>query len=753
MVLTLALAVTAMGKAVPIESLYRVAGYFFPMQQLTRVECATDISLFIPESGHGFVLVANDNCVRPVLAYSRTDSFTADAMPLHVSQWINGYAREIAAVKALDIEPSAAVEAEWNYFLGDAPKALYDSIGPLMTTRWNQRPYYNLLCPYDVNDSAYSVTGCTATATAQVMKYWNHPEVGWGSYGYMHPAYGVQSANFGATHYQWNLMPNALNSLSDSASIMAVAELMYHVGVATRMNYSPSGSSAAVCSYGVADRPSAENALRNYFKYSPMLEGLFKSEFTDNEWAAIIEAEIDALRPVLYAGYDSAGGHAFVLDGYATFNIYADSTDTEGVPTRFFHLNWGWGGAYDGYYTIDSLSPGAGGVGGNATYTFNMNNQAVVGIQPVVATSDSVAVISVVSNDPLHGTVTGSGTYTPMQDTVVIWAQAADGYRFTGWQSGSRQNPMQFLVVGDLTDTAIFERITGDTLGYCTDGLVTSWADDYGSTTEWGIRIPASMRGAGRRMTAIQFFPYDFGNYTLNIYIGSDIATATLAHTQVLSIYSGAEYQTWNTYQLDTPLNLPEGATLWVTISNTGSNYPATMSRYCGNGDGSWYKLPQGWVQFDAEGIFYGSWMLRAILEPRRFNIEVRPNDQNACTTYGGGEYLGGDQVTIGAILFGTNCEFVRWTDGSPYNPYTFVATSDTLMIAYCSCDLGIDDVDADGLEISVDGRTISVETALPVAIYDIQGRLLSRRNRLVAPAAGVYVVRAGEAVRKVVVY
>lgn len=747
----LAMTLTAIAKPVSPRLASEVADFFFQNASLRMTEMQ-NMYLFTPESGRGYVLVSADDCVRPVLAYSPSGAFDPNAMPEHVRQWIDGYVREIDAIIASGIAPSVAVEAEWNYYLGDAPKALGDTVAPMLTTQWNQAPYYNLLCPYDTYDSMYTYSGCTATATAQIMKYWNHPAVGWGSYGYYHDLYGLQYAIFDTTHYRWNLMPDVVNSLSDSAEIMAVAELMYHVGVAVRMNYGTRGSGAAVNSYGIANYPSAETALKTYFKYSPMLSGVFKSDYDDYGWDSIMGAEIDAGRPVLYAGHDSSGGHAFVLDGYSTFDVYADSTDTVGVPTRFFHVNWGWGGAYDGYYTITNLAPGSGGIGGNATYTFNMNNSAVIGIQPSVPSSDSVAVVAMVSNNESYGIVTGSGTFVPMQDTAFIWARAVVGYRFVRWQSGSTQNPIQFLVSGDIADTAIFEPITGDTVGYCFDGNMSSWHDDYGNLTEWGIRLPRAVRGAGRQMTAVQFYAYSEGTHTVKIYIGDAIATASLLYTGQVQVQS-ADLQRWITHELDTPLNIPEYSTIWVTMSHNGGGYPAATSRYCGNSDGSWYHLPTGWVKFDEEGIYYATWMLRAVFQPRHFTIEVRANDINACTVFGGGEYMGGDQVTIGAIIFDPDCHFVRWTDGSPYNPYTFTATADTLMIAYCDCDLGIDDIDPDGLTVSVVGRTIDVETALPVAIYDIQGRLLTRTRRLVAPAAGVYVVRAGEATRKVVVY
>ena len=727
----------ASAKPVSADRLFRVAEWFFPGQQLSSAVYLDGLYLIRPDSGRGFVLLSADDCLRPVLAYSLTSTFDPQAIPDHVRAWIDGYAREAEAMLQAGAVPSAEVSTLWEFYLnGSAPKTVADTVAPLLTTTWNQSPRYNSLCPYDTVDSAFCVSGCVATATTQIMKYWNHPAVGWGSHSYVHSVYGTQSAVFDTTHYRWHLMPDALTSLSSDSEIYAVAELTYHVGVAVEMRYSPHGSGAYTTSYGYGWLPSSENALKSYFRYSPMLRSIYKSEYVDSDWDNMLRIEIDAARPVLYSGSDSAGGHAFVLDGYDTLGM--------------FHVNWGWGGAYDGYYTTDSLSPGAGGIGGNATYTFNMNNAAVIGICPATAAADSVAVISVVPDNIQHGTVSGSGTYRVYEDTVLIVARAAEGYRFTGWKSGSTQNPMTFLVNGDIVDTACFERISGDTLGYCTDGLRTSWQDDYGSVTEWGIRIPASMRGTGRKLTAVQMFVYAAGVYTFNIYYGNSIEPSTLVRTQEVDLTG--QPRGWVTVALDSALNVDEHTPVFITVRSTDYVYPAAHSSYSGNGDGTWYHLPDpdGWVRYDEHGV-YCSWMLRGIFEPRRFTITVMPNDQNACTTYGGGEYWGGDSVTIGAVLFSQSCQFLRWTDGSPYNPYTFVVSADTLMIAYCSCDgLGIDDVEPDALEVSVEGRRVSVSAE--ACFFDIQGRLLATGRRFTAPAPGVYILRTETATKKVVV-
>lgn len=724
-----------------------VASVFFPGSDLTITEI-DGLYLFAPVSGNGFVLVAGDDCVRPVLAWSPTGTFPVDNMPQHLRSWIDGYVHEIEAFTAIG-DQSPRVAAEWEMYLNGRPKSAI-AVEPLLTTRWNQAPYFNLLCPYDWTDSAYSVTGCTATATAQIMKYWNHPEVGWGSHSYYHPNYGVLSAQFDTTHYLWSMMPDTLNYLCSSEEINAVAVLMYHVGVACNMNYSPSGSGAAVNSYGYANYPSAENALKSYFKYSPLLRSEYKAENSDQVWDSLIRSEIDAARPVLYAGYDNAGGHAFVLDGYDSLGM--------------FHVNWGWGGAYDGYYTIDSLSPGAGGIGGNATYTFNMNNSIVIGIAPVTmdTASDSLVVVNMVNATPGLGTIVGNGTY-PLYDMVNVVARANTGNRFVRWTSGNTSNPVSFLAFGDVTDTAIFEHITGDTLGYCYDAMRSSWHDDYSDTTEWGIRLPVDMRKPGHDLTAVQLYIYESeGDYTLSVYRADSINGATPVYTQ--SFYANP-WQGWQTVVLDSTVRVDDYKPLWIAIRHVGSGYPAAMGRYVGNSDGCWYRLPdpfrpagsepvagegRAWRRYDHYGE-YTTWMLRAVLEPRPVVVEVYPADENHCTVFGGGDYLGGDTVTIGAIVLDPRCHFSHWSDGTPSNPYSFVAISNIMLLAHCECESeGIADVDADLLQVSTDGLVINVNA--DVDLYDIQGRRLGHGQRLVAPAAGVYILRSGPAAKKVVV-
>lgn len=204
----------------------------------------TGCRLFTGADGKGFVLIAADDRIRPVLAYSPDGSFDPTAMPEHMAYWINGYQREIASVVEAGSSPSRQVAKEWERWNKGTVRDNSTWVAPLMTSRWKQTPLYNNYCPYDTVFHAHGATGCVATAMAQIMRYWQWPEVGYGSHSYSWSYYGTLSADFGNTYYNWDHMPDTLSNACTNEEIDAVATLMYHAGVAVDMMYHPEGSGA-----------------------------------------------------------------------------------------------------------------------------------------------------------------------------------------------------------------------------------------------------------------------------------------------------------------------------------------------------------------------------------------------------------------------------------------------------------------------------------------------------------------------------
>lgn len=323
------------------------------------------IYIFNINHTEGFVIVSGDDAALPILGYSTQGAFNANDVPINMQKWFENYRAEMREIVENQQVADSRVTEKWQSyqrFTGASAQPRM-AVSPLLTTQWNQSPYYNDLCPNDAAQGARSVTGCAATAMAQVMKYWNHPAQGTGFHSYNHAAYGTLSANFGSTTYNWASMPNRVTSANT-----AVATLMYHCGVSIDMGYSPTSSGAYVIdAFSPPNTATAEKALKTYFGYVSTLRGVLKSNYTTSQWMALLKAELNANRPLLHAGFGTGGGHAFVCDGY-------DNND-------FFHFNWGWGGSSDGYFWHDALNPGSTGTGGGAS-GYNANQQVIIGVQP-----------------------------------------------------------------------------------------------------------------------------------------------------------------------------------------------------------------------------------------------------------------------------------------------------------------------------------------------------------------------------------
>ncbi len=200
------------------------------------------------------------------------------------------------------------------------------SVSPLLTTGWAQACYYNDSCPDDVNGScSHALTGCGATAMAQILKYHNYPVNGIGVHSYIDPDYGTLTANFENSYYDWPNMPDILNSSSSPEEVAAVAQLMFHCGVSVEMDYAAGSSFSGTTSL--------RNAFYDYFRYSSKAQLLNKSHFSDSAWKSMLRKELDEERPVFYCISSGTGGHFIVLDGYS--------------DNDYFHFNWGYGTGYN----------------------------------------------------------------------------------------------------------------------------------------------------------------------------------------------------------------------------------------------------------------------------------------------------------------------------------------------------------------------------------------------------------------------
>jgi hypothetical protein len=278
-------------------------------------------------SEKGFVLIAADDIVKPVLGYSIKSNYAeGNHSPAFEFYILKRFRKQIYAAKQAKITTTEETVLEWQR-LSASPESFQPKnvkgVSPLLTSIWGQDWPFNAYCPYDINGpSDHAVTGCVATAMAQVLNYWQHPWHGTGSRSYTpedHPEYGVQFADFGNTTYNFDNMPDTATALSDD-----LATLMYHCGVSVDMNYGPDGSGA--WGWGNHD---VSDALKDYFYFDGFAHHIVRSSHVF-EWADMMRDNLNHYWPVIYAAEDNQAdaGHAWVLDGY---------TDGD-----YFHCNWGW---------------------------------------------------------------------------------------------------------------------------------------------------------------------------------------------------------------------------------------------------------------------------------------------------------------------------------------------------------------------------------------------------------------------------
>ena len=324
------------------QQAYSFWGKQMPQKAKAKSRTATTASpsdayyVFNNDAG-GFVIIAGDDAVTPVLGYTSTGSFDAENLPDGLKDLLKSYERQIAALGD-------------NYVANrTATRAAFTGEKLLNTAKWNQGNPFNKYTPNNY------VTGCVATAGAIVMKHHGYPAKGTGSHSYTWNGQTL-TANFGHT-YDWASMPAKYDGTNDAA-FDGVARLMADLGVAVEMNYAKDGSGSYI--------GDLVTALQKYYGYSKLSHLMAIEDVGAEAWNSRLREEIDANRPVLYAASDPArGGHAFVIDGY---------------KDESFSVNWGWGGYCDGFYQIGALNPES--VGKPTGDKYNVGQSAVFGMQP-----------------------------------------------------------------------------------------------------------------------------------------------------------------------------------------------------------------------------------------------------------------------------------------------------------------------------------------------------------------------------------
>ena len=290
-------------------------------------------SIYQNVEGEGFSIVAHDNNgnVR-LLGYSTGSSWKEDEMPDALKDWLKG-------IETFRLNATVSLQSDRI------------DVAPLLTSHWHQTSPYNDLAPVIEDGNVKTVAGCVAIAAAQVVYYWrkDNPEALLKDtpvypYGKAPVTYSIPKG----TPNNWELIQDSYDNTSTEESRAAVAQLVYAVGTGSYLDY---GSSTG------GQISQAKTAV--YSQYRLLGTNAVKSEYTQEEWEQLLYSELLAKRPMTYSGNaGGSDGHAFVIDGYDAAN-------------NLFHINFGWGGSGDGYYTVDDVS-GAGGYCGGQACVYNM---------------------------------------------------------------------------------------------------------------------------------------------------------------------------------------------------------------------------------------------------------------------------------------------------------------------------------------------------------------------------------------------
>ncbi|MCQ2347173.1 MAG: C10 family peptidase [Paludibacteraceae bacterium] len=387
--------------------------------------------VFNQEDNAGYVIVSGDDRTEDVLLYTEQGQFDISKTNPNLRFWLNRLQEEITQAN-----DSNAVDKT-------APRKAVTAIGPLLVNdkgkaiAWYQEAPYNNLCPTDKYDNTKCLTGCVATAAAQVLYKWRYPEKGTGSKTYTWynclddycKNYSEKnlSANFGATTYDWaNMLPAYEGVSATSAQKNAVATLMYQLGVACEMEYGGDkigGSGAFTDMMG--------DGLRKYFGYrvGKFITQYSKSGYnsdgyqcamsdvaeynvTTEQFVQYFNEDLEAGRPVIMGGESSDGGHEFVCDGRNS--------------SGYFHINWGWEGDGNCYCLLSSLKPSG------YSYKFSTNIDALIGVEPSnreiikvtgVTVAPATLTLKINEKQSVTATVAPANAFTK----TVTWASSNTG--------------------------------------------------------------------------------------------------------------------------------------------------------------------------------------------------------------------------------------------------------------------------------------------------------------------------------------
>jgi len=582
-----------------------------------RVVRATEQLTCIGGTTGGFVVLANDDAFEPVLAIV-SEPYAEKAQPAF--EWWLRAADEALAHHCSQLTGVSAQHPA--------------SVDPFILTKWGQdAPFYDQDV-IEADGTRYQmVTGCVATAMAQVIRYYSYPEHGVG-----HHRYSTRYSNIGTIYHEVDYASHTYDYQNmlftypqggyDAAQGTAVATLMRDCGVAVDMKYNGTGSSSSS-----EDVP---QALRTYFGYNPYIRQLKRDRFSDSKWVGMVYAELAAHRPVLYSGQDpSSGGHAFLLDGY----------NEQGLV----HVNWGWAGLYDGWFDLSILQPDEN--------NYSAGQDMVIGIQPAPEQLRS-RTLEVDEMGTLSSLITDQEKYS-LQSLTLTGDLNSDDIAFLRDMMGlgATAQTEGLLTEIDLSGCTIFAGGNPFWSGYSTTKdvlpqyLFTLIDGGYGVTT------------SGLSRFAMPNTTMKVGRYSM---FSCPAVTELVIPASVLQIEDEVSVDAYNLHALYFLSPTPPSAASPLTKINLGE-----CTLYVPQGARAAYLDAAYWMTFGN---------VVEIASPY-CNLTAAPADPDKGTVEGSGRYLYNQTVCLRATGK-SGYKFDQWSDGDRHRVRQLTLTGDQTLTA-----------------------------------------------------------------------
>jgi len=320
---------------------------------------------------NGFVVMSADDCTGElILGYADKGELSMETMPDNMRAWLKGYDDEIKWMQEHGVTNEVAASR------ANSPSAARTPISPLLTSRWNQNEPYNTYCPKKVEEPNIvpTVTGCVATATAQVLYYYGKKRGESTTTlkaipGYTTATHSLAVDEKAVRTFDWSKMSDIYPSNAEANE--EVARLMEYVGAGLKMDYRPANVGGSL-----AYHLNIPYVLTEYFGYDKSARYVIRSNYSYSDWISMMYEMLSKGNPVLYGGQSTGGGHSFVLDGYA--------------EEDYFHVNWGWGGDSDGHFKLSVLYSEKQGIGGSTSQDgYSSGQEAIIDVNPVSSGVDT----------------------------------------------------------------------------------------------------------------------------------------------------------------------------------------------------------------------------------------------------------------------------------------------------------------------------------------------------------------------------